>query len=192
MNSICVFCGSSDQSRPVYTKVAQALGRNMAARGLTLVYGGGGTGLMGAVATGALEAGGQVIGVLPRFFYQPHLAQSNLTRLEIVENMHQRKARMAELAEAFVALPGGFGTLEEFFEVLTWSQIGLHQKPIGLLDTESYFGPLLQMIEHANREGFIHREHRELITVSKDPDRLLDALAEFRRPTGLQKWVKPD
>lgn len=165
------------------------MGEAIAERGLELIYGAGSTGLMGALANGALEAGGQVIGVIPGYFNTPQLAHSGLTRLEVVETIHQRKARMAELADAFIALPGGFGTLEELFEMLTWAQIGLHQKPIGLLNTRRYFDPLLNLVEHARTEGFIYTEHRELLTHTAEPEKLLDALANHSPPEGLARWV---
>ena len=165
------------------------MGAVIAARGLQLVYGAGGTGLMGAVANGALENGGEVIGVLPEIFNTPTLAQKGLTRLEIVEDMPQRKARLAELAEAFIALPGGFGTLEELFEILTWAQIGLHQKPVGLLNVRRYFDPLLELVDKASSEGFIYHEHRALLTSSDEPKVLLEALLNHKPPTGLERWL---
>jgi uncharacterized protein (TIGR00730 family) len=165
------------------------MGAAIAARGLELIYGAGSTGLMGAVADGALEAGGQVTGVIPAFFNTPQLAHGSLTRLEIVDTIHQRKARMAEMADAFIALPGGYGTLEELFEILTWAQIGLHSKPVGLLNTLGYFDPLLAMVDHARNEGFIYAEHRALFTHADDPGSLLDALQAYRPPSGLDRWL---
>ena len=165
------------------------MGAVMAARGLQLVYGAGSTGLMGAIANGALENGGEVIGVLPEIFNTPTLAHNGLTRLEIVENMHQRKARLAELADAFIALPGGYGTLEELFEILTWAQIGLHQKPVGLLNVRRYFDPLLELVEKAISEGFIYHEHRGLFTSCDDPNSLLEALLNHNPPAGLERWL---
>ncbi len=144
MNSICVYCGSSDKIKPAYLEGATQMGRAIAGRGLQLWYGAGSTGLMGAVANGALEAGGEVIGVIPSLFHTPELAHTGLTRLEVVDSMHQRKERLANQAEAFIALPGGFGTFEELFEILTWAQIGLHHKPVGLLNTLHYYDPLGQ------------------------------------------------
>src|SRR4030065_302141 len=148
------YCGSSDKMRPAYLEAARQMGTAIARRGLTVVYGAGCTGMMGAVADGALEAGGEVIGVIPELFATPQLMHTGLTRLEIVDSMHTRKARLAELADAFIALPGGFGTFEELFEMLTWAQIGLHRKPVGLLNTLDYFVPLLNMVEHARQRGF--------------------------------------
>jgi hypothetical protein len=147
---------------------------------------------MGAIASGALENGGEVIGVLPEIFNTPTLAHNGLTRLEIVENMHLRKARLAELADAFIALPGGFGTLEELFEILTWAQIGLHQKPVGLLNIRCYFDPLLELVEKASAEGFIYREHRALLTSSDEPKVLLEALLNHNPPAGLERWLTRD
>ena len=189
MRSICVYCGSSDKANSAYLNAAYEMGAVMAARGLQLVYGAGGTGLMGAIANGALENGGEVVGVLPEIFNTPTLAHNGLTRLEIVENMHQRKARLAELADAFIALPGGYGTLEELFEILTWAQIGLHQKPVGLLNVRRYFDPLLELVEKASSEGFIYHEHRGLFTSCDDPNSLLAALLNHNPPAGLERWL---
>lgn len=192
MKAICVFCGSSDQVHPEYRAAAHHLGAVLAQRGLTLVYGAGRTGLMGAVADGVLENGGEVVGVLPKLFYNPILAHMNLTHLEIVENMHARKARMAELADGFIALPGGYGTFDELFEILTWAQIGLHTKPVGLLNIRSYFDALLQMVERASSEGFIYSEHRRLFMFELQPDALLDAMHNYRPPEDLARWVERD
>jgi uncharacterized protein (TIGR00730 family) len=192
MNSICVYCGSSDKIDPTYTKAAYELGKVIASRELTVVYGAGSTGLMGAVANGALENGGEVIGVIPEIFNTPNLAHQGLTRLEIVEDMHQRKARLAEISDAFVALPGGFGTFEELFEILTWAQIGLHKKPVGLLNIRSYFDPLMAAIDLARREGFIYSEHQALFTAADNPLTLLEALANHAHPDGLERWLNRD
>jgi uncharacterized protein (TIGR00730 family) len=189
MQSICVYCGSSDKSHPEYLAAARNMGAVLARRGLTLVYGAGKTGLMGAVADGALEAGGEVTGVIPGYFNTPQLCHTRLTRLEIVETIHQRKARMVELADGFVALPGGFGTLEELFEVLTWAQIGLHRKPVGLLNTRRYYDPLLALVEHARSEGFIYAEHMLLFKHAEQPDELLDLLSNQQPPQGLERWL---
>jgi uncharacterized protein (TIGR00730 family) len=189
MKAICVYCGSSDLIKSGYLRAAESLGRAAADRGLQIVYGGGGTGMMGALADGAIGSGGQVIGVIPELFHNPELAHAALTRLEVVGTMHQRKARMIALADAFVALPGGFGTLEELFETLTWAQIGLHQKPIGLLNTAGYFDPLFTWMEQVRAEGFIYAEHQDLFIKETDPELLLDALGVFRRPDGLDRWL---
>lgn len=192
IKTICVYCGSSDSVHPAYLEIADQMGQAIAARGMELWYGAGSTGLMGAVANGALRAGGQVIGVIPELFNTPQLAHLGLTRLDVVESMHQRKYRLAEKADAFIALPGGYGTFEEFFEILTWAQIGLHQKPIGLLNARGYFQPLLAMIEHARSEGFIYNEHQALFRAQSNPSQLLDELEEFVPPSGLEKWLTRD
>jgi uncharacterized protein (TIGR00730 family) len=192
LKSICVYCGSSDRIHPEYLEAARLMGAAIAGRGLQLYYGAGSTGLMGAVANGALQAGGEVIGVIPGYFHTPQLAHPGLTRLEVVETMHQRKARLAELSDAFIALPGGFGTLEELFEILTWAQIGLHKKPVGLLNTRRYFDPLLAMIDHARTEGFIYEEHLELFTCDNQPQELLDSLQNHQPPQRLERWLTRD
>ena len=189
MNSICVYCGSSDKINRAYIEAAYELGKVIASREIKLVYGAGSTGLMGAVANGTLENGGEVIGVMPEIFNTPNLAHQGLTRLEIVDDMHKRKARLAELSDAFVALPGGFGTLEELFEILTWAQIGLHQKPVGLLNIRHYFNPLITMIEQASAEGFIYSEHQALFTTAEEPHKLLEALSNHDHPDGLDRWL---
>lgn len=187
--SICVYCGSADGLDKDYLDAARAIGQIMAERGIELVYGAGKTGMMGALADGVLAAGGQVTGVVPHNLNQPQLIHAGLTRLEVVGDIHQRKARMSQLAEAFIALPGGYGTLDELFETLTWAQIGLHSKPVGLLNTREYFSPLLQMIERARSEKFIYDEHRDLLVSSSDPQDLLLQLENFKVPTGLERWV---
>lgn len=189
MKSICVYCGSADNLRPEYLAAASRMGAIIASRGLELWYGAGSTGLMGAVADGALQAGGQVVGVIPELFNTPRLAHMGLSRLEVVASMHVRKERLARAADAFVALPGGYGTFEELFEILTWSQIGLHQKPVGLLNVLGYFDPLLAMVEHARQEGFIYAEHRALLIHSDQPEALLDAITGYQPPTGLERWI---
>jgi hypothetical protein len=192
MNSICVYCGSSDKTHPDFQDAAYEMGTVLAGQGITLVYGAGSTGLMGAVADGALESGGEAIGVLPSIFNTPQLAHPNLTRLEIVDDMHKRKARLEELADGFIALPGGYGTLEELFEILTWAQIGLHKKPVGLLNVRQYFDPLLEFIDNARAEGFIYAEHRSLFTSSEKPLSLLKALENHNPPSGLDRWLTRD
>jgi uncharacterized protein (TIGR00730 family) len=187
--SICVYCGSSDRIPLSYLDAARMMGRVLAERGLTLVYGAGCTGIMGALADAALEAGGEVVGVIPTLFNTPQLVHKGLTRLEVVPDMQVRKARLAELADAFVALPGGYGTLDELFEILTWAQIGLHSKPIGLLNICGYFDSLVGWIEHAQNEGFIYAEHRSLFTYAETPEVLLDALAAHQPPAGLERWL---
>ncbi len=189
MKTICVYCGSSDKMADDYLLCARQMGAVIAKRNLTLAYGAGSTGMMGAVADGALEAGGQVVGVIPEMFATPTLMHTHLTRLEIVPNMHTRKQRLVDMSDAFVALPGGYGTFEELFEILTWAQIGLHQKPVGLLNSKHYFDPLLSAIEHARAEGFIYAEHRALFMCDEQPSRLLDCLAQYHYPPGMEKWL---
>jgi uncharacterized protein (TIGR00730 family) len=189
MEKICVYCGSADDLNPAYLEGADQMGKAIAKRGWQLWYGAGSTGLMGAVANGALGAGGEVIGVIPTMFHTPQLAHSGLTRLEIVDSMHQRKERLADQADAFIALPGGFGTFEELFEILTWAQIGLHQKPVGLLNTLGYYDQLVKAIEYARKEGFIYDEHRSLFMCEQQPEQLLQRLEHYSAPTGLDRWL---
>jgi uncharacterized protein (TIGR00730 family) len=165
------------------------MGRALAGRGLTLVFGGGRTGMMGALADEVMEAGGQAVGIIPKAFHTLELAHTRLTELKVVGSMHERKALMAELGDAFVALPGGFGTFEELLEILTWAQIGLHTRPVGVLNVQEYFDPLLTLIEHARAEGFVYDEHRSLLVIDTDPNGLLDRLVAFRPPKGLERWL---
>ncbi len=188
MRRVCVFCGSAPGARPAYAAAAEALGALLAGRGLELVYGGASVGLMGVVADAALARGGKVFGVLPEVLADKERAHAGLTELRIVGSMHQRKALMAERADAFVALPGGFGTLDELFEILTWAQLGLHQKPIGLYDVEGFFAPLVAYLDHAAAERLLRPEHRAMLLVDTDPARLLDAMAAYRAPP-LPKWI---
>jgi uncharacterized protein (TIGR00730 family) len=189
IRSICVYCGSADGLHPDYYEAAQATGAALARAGITLVYGAGKTGLMGAVADGALQAGGEVMGVIPENLNTPKLVHAGLTSLEVVENIHLRKARMSALADAFIALPGGYGTFDELFETLTWAQIGLHHKPVGLLNTRHYFDPLTTLVQQALTEGFIYAEHRVWLLSSEDPQRLLEMLNSFEPPDGMERWV---
>ena len=178
-------CGSSRGRNPAYARAAQALGRTLAARGIGIVYGGAGVGLMGVLADAACEAGGEVIGVIT-----PDLADlvgHDSVRLEHVDTIHQRKHRFAALSDAYIALPGGFGTLEELFEAVTWNQLGLHDKPVGLLNVAGYFDTLLEYLRHAQGEGFIRGEHVDGVIVEDEPERLIDALEEYR-PVRLGKW----
>jgi hypothetical protein len=188
MKSVCVFCGSSPGRDPIHAEAARALGRALAARGLTLVYGGGATGLMGIVADAALQAGGLVTGIIPRGLERRELAHRGLTRLEVVGSMHERKARMAALAEGFVALPGGMGTLEELAEILTWAQLGLHARPVGLLDVAGYYQPLVAFFDRAVEAGFLKEEHRRLLTVEREPEALL-ARFETWTPPPVERWI---
>jgi uncharacterized protein (TIGR00730 family) len=187
MQAICVYCGSSDKIKPIYLKAAHDMGNAIARRGLKLIYGAGSTGAMGAVANAALQAGGEVIGVIPEYFNTSKLAHFGLTRVEVVGSIHERKARMIELADAFIALPGGFGTMEEFFEVLTWAQIGLHHKPIGLLNENGYFDHLLEFISVIHDEGFIYQEHKSLFSFSKTANALLDSLQQYQPSDKLER-----
>ena len=189
MKTVCVFCGSADGIHPDYYQGAASMGRHIAERGIQLVYGAGKTGLMGAVADGVLAAGGQVIGVVPRSLNSPTLIHANLTRLEVVDDIHTRKARMNALADALIALPGGYGTFDELFEALTWAQIGLQLKPIGLLNIRGYFNPVMAMIEHALAEKFIYPEHVELLRIVDTPELLIRSLEDFQIPENLGRWV---
>ena len=188
MQRICVFCGSSPGGDPAYFDAAQEMGREIAARNLTLVYGGGHVGLMGALADAVLDAGGSVIGVIPHALAVREIAHQRLTRLHVVGSMHERKAMMADLSDAFVALPGGFGTYEEFFEAVTWTQLGVHKKPCGLLNVSGFYDPVIQFLDHAVREQFIRPAHRETVLVDSDPARLLDKLTAVVLPD-VPKWI---
>ena len=182
LRSICVFCGASTGRDPRYAAAATAVGRTLAERGIELVYGGGRLGLMGAVADAALAAGGRVTGVIPAGLVERELAHRGVTELRIVSTLHERKAVMAELSDGFLALPGGLGTLEELAEVLSWAQLGLHRKPIGALDVGGFFGPLVGHLDHAAREGFVSEDHRDLLLVDVDLDRLLSRFAAWTSP----------
>jgi uncharacterized protein (TIGR00730 family) len=186
--AVCVFCGSSPGARPAYREAADALGRVLAAQGRTLVYGGGNVGLMGTVADAALGGGGRVIGVIPQHLAAREVAHTGLTDLRRVNSMHERKQLMADLADTFVLLPGGLGSLEEFFEVWTWGQLGLHRKPYGLLNVDGYFDRLLTFLDHAVGERFVREEHRDLVLVDDDPERLLARL-DRHTPQPLPKWI---
>ena len=189
LRRVCVFCGSRSGAREIYTREAARFGRVLAARGIGIVYGGSQVGVMGAVANAALEAGGEVIGVIPHGLADKEVAHHGLTELRTVETMHERKAMMADLADAFVALPGGCGTFDELFEVITWAQIGLHAKAIGVLDVEGYFQPLRALVASVVKEGFASPEHMALLAFDDDPERLADAIAVPRAfPLG-PKWI---
>jgi uncharacterized protein (TIGR00730 family) len=188
LGSVCVFCGSNPGARPEYAEAARLLGERIAGRGLRLVYGGGGIGLMGVVTDAALAAGGEVVGVIPQHLVDRELAHPGVTDLRITGSMHERKALMADLAGGFVALPGGLGTLEELFEILTWSQLGLQSKPCGLLDVAGFFEPLLAFLDHTVAERFVSAEHRQLVLADRDPDELLDKL-EAWQPRPSTKWL---
>ncbi len=189
IEKVCVYCGSSDIIQPTYLEAARAMGRELAVRGMTLVYGAGSTGMMGSLADSCLEAGGTVVGVIPEVFHTPQLAHRDLHALHVTADMHSRKALLASMADAFIALPGGLGTFEELFEMLTWAQIGLHAKPVGVLNVDGYFDPLLDLIERARSCGFIYDEHRALLICEATPEAVLDGLKSYEPPEGLARWV---
>ena len=189
MKTVCVYCGSSDKMSAAYLNSARQMGAAIARRKLILAYGAGCTGMMGAVADGALEAGGEVVGVIPEMFATAALMHTGLTRLEVVGSMHARKQRLVDISDAFIALPGGYGTFEELFEILTWAQIGLHNKPVGLLNNQQYFDILISAIEHARAEGFMYAEHRSLFVCDEQPENLLDRLEQYQYPQGMERWL---
>jgi uncharacterized protein (TIGR00730 family) len=188
MRSVCVYCGSNAGSRPVYTERAMALGQRLANDGLALVYGGGNVGLMGVVADAVLAAGGEVIGVIPGQLVEWEVAHRGLTRLEIVDNMHERKARMFDLSDGFVALPGGFGTLDEMFEMLTWRQLGIGDKPCAFLDVDGFYTPLVGMLDRMVEERFLHPEQRRDLWHGEDIDALM-AWMQAYTPAEASKWI---
>jgi uncharacterized protein (TIGR00730 family) len=191
MKRVCVFCGSSAGNNPAYREMAVAVGGLLARRGIGLVYGGGNVGLMGIVADAALAGGGEVIGVIPHALHEREVAHAGVTDLRVVDSMHTRKAMMAELSDAFIAMPGGVGTFEEFFEAVTWTQLGVHRKPCGLLNVGGFYTPLSAFIDHAVSEGFIKPVHRAIVIVDDDPERLLDTLGNVKLPD-VPKWITPD
>lgn len=188
MKHICVFCGSSAGSRQQYRLAAEELGSLLAQRKIGVVYGGGNVGLMGVLADTVLRAKGEVVGVIPEHLITREIGHQGLTNLHVVHSMHERKALMADLSDAFIAMPGGFGTLEEFCEVLTWAQLGLHAKPCGILNVADYYTPLLQMFDHAVREQFLKPENRRLVLARESASELLQALEEWR-PLKVEKWL---
>lgn len=188
MKSIAVYCGSSSGKDETFQLHAEALGGLMANRGIKLVYGGAKVGLMGCIADAVLEKGGEAIGVLPTFLSSREVAHASLTELFLVDTMHERKEKMFELAEAFIAMPGGYGTMEELFEIVTWSQLGLHHKPIGILNTLGYYNPLIQQIDNMVANGFMRRAIQQLILVGETPEELLEKLNSFKAPRGT-KWI---
>jgi len=188
LSSVAVYCASSPGADPGFAAAAAALGRLLAERGIRLVYGGGHVGLMGVVADACLAGGGEVHGVITRALEAKELAHRGLTSLAVVETMHERKEAMADLAGGFVMLPGGFGTLDEFFEVLTWTQLGIHAKPCGVLDVAGYFAPLRDLLEAATRQRFLRPGHRDLVIMDSEPGRLLDRLAGWQ-PAVVDKWL---
>jgi hypothetical protein len=188
---VCVYAGSNPGSDPAYAEGARALGAELAARGIALVYGGGKVGLMGVVANAVMDAGGEAIGVMPQALIDREIGHPGLTELKVVGSMHERKAEMARLADAFVALPGGIGTLEELIEVYTWSQLGIHEKPCGLLNVRGYYDALAAFLDHAVAEGFLRSQHRAVLSVAEDPAELLDSFAGFEAPR-VTKWLELD
>jgi uncharacterized protein (TIGR00730 family) len=185
---ICVFCGSSPGARPTYAEAARSLARYLAANKITVVYGGGNVGLMGTLADATLEAGGEVIGVIPQALVNREVSHTQIPDLRVVGSMHERKAMMAELSDAFIAMPGGFGTFEEFCEVLTWTQLGLHRKPCGLLNVEGYYDPLLALFDHAVAEQFVKPASRLMVISESIPELLVDQLLEYEVPV-VSKWI---
>jgi uncharacterized protein (TIGR00730 family) len=188
MKSICVYCGSNAGNKPVYAERAQALGAHIASESLQLVYGGGNVGLMGIVADAVLANGGEVVGVIPEQLVQWEVAHKGVTRLEVVANMHERKARMFDLADAFIALPGGFGTLDEMFEMLTWRQLGLGKKPCAFLDVDGFYAPLMGMIDRMVEERFLHAEQRQDLWHGEDIDTLFAWMRDYT-PAQADKWL---
>jgi uncharacterized protein (TIGR00730 family) len=191
MKRVCVFCGSSVGNKPEYSDFATALGQILAAKKIGLVYGGGNVGLMGVIADAAIAAGGEVIGVIPQALKDREIAHTGVRDLRVVDSMHTRKAMMADLADAFIAMPGGVGTFEEFFEAITWTQLGLHRKPCGLLNVGGFYTPLVAFIDQAVSEGFIKPIHRSMIVVDDNPERLVNTLMTMDLPD-VPKWIKKD
>lgn len=191
MKRVCVFCGSSSGARPVYAGAAREVGTMLAERGTGLVYGGGKVGLMGAVADAALAAGGEVIGVIPRALLEKEIGHDRLTELHVVGTMHERKMLMADLSDGFLTLPGGYGTLEEFCEVLSWAQLSIHEKPCGLLNVAGYFDSLAAFFDETVSEGFVGAEHRGFVLQDDDPGPLLDAMTRYEPPR-TKKWIGPE
>ena len=188
MNRICVFCGSNEGSKPAYVEAARRVGSALARRGIELVYGGGGSGLMGIVANTVLAEGGRVTGIIPHGLMVREVAHRGVSEMRVVDSMHERKALMASLSDAFVSLPGGMGTIEETCEMLTWAQLGIHAKPCAVLNVDGYFDGMLSFFDHAVREGFIRSEHRALLVEERDPETLLDLLTVYEPPR-LERWI---
>jgi len=189
MKRVCVFTGSAGGVRSEYPAAARSLGLLLAERGIDLVYGGARVGLMGVLADAALSAGGRVIGVIPQALIDKEVAHHGLTELRVVDSMHERKAMMADLADGFIAMPGGWGTLDELFEILTWAQLGLHRKPAGLLNVHGYYDRLLRYVEHATAEGFIRPQHAAMMLVAETPAALLERMGVYEAPV-VQKWIE--
>lgn len=191
MNRVCVYCGSNPGRQPIYREAAAELGRELVRRDIALVYGGASIGVMGAVANAVLENGGEVIGVIPQSLATREVAHSNLTELIVVTSMHERKAQMADLADGFIALPGGWGTFEEIFEMLTWAQLGIHAKPCGLLNIANYFDHLALFLQHAMDERFVREEYKPMIIMEQQAEVLLDRFSQYQPPQ-VRKWIGPD
>jgi uncharacterized protein (TIGR00730 family) len=189
---VCVYAGSAPGANPAYVEATRALAAGIVARGAGVVYGGGSLGLMGVLADATIAAGGEVIGVIPRFLDDREVGHNGVTDLRVVETMHERKMLMADLADAFVVLPGGIGTLEEIVEMLSWSQLGLHRKPMGLLDAEGFWGPLVGLLDHMADERFVALDHRRLLLSEPEPERLLDAMAAWEAPAVGRQWLHSD
>ncbi|CAH0121234.1 LOG family protein YvdD [Paenibacillus sp. CECT 9249] len=190
MKRICVFAGSNAGSAPEYAQAAQKLGQELAARNIELVYGGSKMGLMGIVANTVMESGGKAIGVMPKGLFAGEMVHGGLTELHEVDDMHQRKALMTELSDAFISLPGGLGTFEELFEALSWSQLGIHQKPVGLLNVNQFYTPLSALISHAIQAGFARQSNMDLFVMEERPAELVESLLHFKRPQQENKWGK--
>lgn len=188
MKNVCVYCGSANGAKPVYADAARAFGRALANAGLTLVYGGGRVGLMGVIADEVIASGGRAIGVITELLYDKEVGHTGLTELHVVPDMHHRKKMMAELADAFVAMPGGAGTLEEFFEVYTWAQLGYHRKPVALYNVDAFYQPLITLLEHTVDEGFMQRTYFDALCIDAAPDALIDQLVRYR-PPARDKWT---
>ncbi|SAK54885.1 LOG family protein [Caballeronia catudaia] len=188
MKAVCVYCGSATGARPVYAEAAKAFGRALVENNLALVYGGGRVGLMGLIADEVLAAGGRAVGVIPELLVAKEVGHTDLTELHVVPDMHERKKMMADLSDAFVAMPGGVGTFEEFFEVYTWAQLGYHQKPVGLLDVNGYFDPLMAMLRHTVEEGFMRAPLLDMIQVAAEPDAMIARLKAYTPPAN-DKWA---
>lgn len=189
IRSVCVFCGASSGGKDNYRVTAEALGRELVSRGLRLVYGAGSVGLMGVIARTVHERGGEVLGIIPEPLAPREMSGASIGETIVVQTMHERKALMNEHSDAFIALPGGFGTMDELFEAITWGQLGIHRKPIGLLNINRYFDPVLQWIDLAVKEGFVRPQHRQLFLASDDPSLLLERLALMQLPSGLTRWA---
>ena len=193
MKSICVFCGSADNVHADYSAGARLMGKTLAERDIRLIYGGGKTGLMGVVANAVLEAGGIVVGVIIPSMNTAALAHIGLTQMDVVDGMHARKARMHELSDGYIAMPGGFGTFDELFETVTWAQTGAHEKPVGLFNVRNYYAPLLAAIDHAVAEGFVFQEHRDVLFSDSDPNALIDKMAQYKHPReAVKRWMREE